>query len=313
MAKISVIVAAYNVEKYIHECIDSILAQTFDDYEVIIIDDGSSDSTAVFCDEYSRQSEKISVYHQTNGGVSSARNTGIKKANGEYICFIDGDDYISQGYLEKMYLAAIENDADVVICNYSKVRSDGQILRENVYAKNETVCSREALSWLYRKHGWTYVVVWNHLYKKSIFDRVHFPTGKIHEDEYVAHEVFFECETITSISDLLYFYRESENSITSEKCDIRHVDGMEALYNRFQAFEANGYTELLLGTLKASKQFISYINKYPAGTNYEKKRIKELKKMFFYMVKKVGIGAGYNWVIAIMPKTYYWLRNAIRS
>jgi len=127
MPKISVIVPVYNVEKYLAKCIDSILAQTFTDFECILINDGSPDNSPAICDEYAKKDERMKVIHKENGGVSSARNTGLDIAQGEWITFADSDDWVDENYLELMYSNAIKNNCDLSICGFKSVDEKGNI------------------------------------------------------------------------------------------------------------------------------------------------------------------------------------------
>ena len=123
---ISLVIPVYNVEKYLDKCMESVLAQTYDNYEVILVDDGSTDNSGKMCDEYAERDSRVTVYHQKNSGVSVARNVGIENAKGEFISFIDSDDWVDESYLEKLVNAQIKYNADLTICEYTNVYADGR-------------------------------------------------------------------------------------------------------------------------------------------------------------------------------------------
>jgi len=120
---ISIIVPVYKVEQYLHRCVDSILSQTYDNFELILIDDGSPDGCPAICDEYTKNDSRVHVIHQVNQGLAEVRNVGVKQAHGEYIAFIDSDDFVSPNYIETLYSGVVDYDADISICSFSKVRS----------------------------------------------------------------------------------------------------------------------------------------------------------------------------------------------
>ena len=144
---ISVIVPVYNVEKYLRQCLDSVLAQTYRELEIILVDDGSTDGSGAICDEYATRDSRIKVVHQQNGGLSSARNAGLDLATGEYVAFVDSDDYIHETMLELLYQALVENNADTVICNFERVDEKGDVIsvRSLQPLANGVVSMEEAL------------------------------------------------------------------------------------------------------------------------------------------------------------------------
>ena len=211
---ISVIVPIYNVEQYLHECVDSILAQTYTNLEIILVNDGSTDNCGKICDEYAEKDNRITVSHKKNGGLSDARNEGVEIAKGELLHFVDSDDWIEADMLELLYGNLIEHNADISCCgpylNYKNV---------NVVALTDcgikVFDSEQAIeSWLADGIPWTSAC--SKLYKKHIFDDIRFPIGKRCEDIFIMTEVMSAANIIVFDSTPKYYYRQRKNSISKE-------------------------------------------------------------------------------------------------
>ncbi|MGN0550986.1 MAG: glycosyltransferase family 2 protein [Acutalibacteraceae bacterium] len=244
---ISVIVPIYKVEKYLKRCVDSILNQTYKNLEIILVDDGSPDNCPRMCDEYAEKDDRIKVIHKENGGLSDARNKGIDIANGEYLAFIDSDDFVSEDYIEKLYDAILKGDADLSMCSFIYVDEQGAILsdKRNHNPMVDTVlCAKEVLEYFYRENGWYYVVAWNKLYKKELFNDVRFPYGKVHEDQYVFHHIISKCSRVSVISSRLVYYSQRQDSIMGTLNSKTIPDDMGWRYERFMFFRHKGWEEL---------------------------------------------------------------------
>lgn len=204
--KISIIVPVYNVQKYLPRCLDSILSQTFQDLEILLIDDGSTDQSGELCEDYAKKDNRIRVIHKLNGGLSDARNAGIDIANGEYIAFVDSDDWIDSDYCELLYDTAIKNKAMIAECSYRCVYKD-KIAEETdntgeVIIGDEIFALTGELEWRYFKP-----VAWNKLYHSSIFkDGKRYPVGKYHEDEFFTHQAFFSAKKLVYVDKSKYNY-----------------------------------------------------------------------------------------------------------
>ncbi len=234
---ISVIIPVYKVEKYLERCIDSVLAQTFQNYEVILIDDGSPDRCPEICDRYSLIDPRICVIHQENGGLSDARNKGIEAARGEYLFFVDSDDYIGRDTLDIMLKKAKSTETKLVIGNFRMTDAVEQVIstRQHSPISDGVYDYKEILPQLYCPMGWYYIVAWNKLYARSLFDNLRFPKGKIHEDEFVITQILCDAGQIACISDEIYTYvSQREGSIMTEQSVQGHCDWLEALYDRFE-------------------------------------------------------------------------------
>lgn len=224
---ISVIIPVYKVEQYLNQCITSILNQTYKRLEIILVDDGSPDQCGMICDEWAEKDPRIKVVHKKNGGLSDARNAGIDVADGEFIAFVDSDDFIAPTMMEELMAALIQKNADIVECNYFSF-IDGQVLEENIFSNEVTsYATKEALSFLMDERKFKYTV-WNKLYRRKIFRSLRFEVGKLHEDVFFTYQAFGLCRQIVKIENTLYYYRQRSNSIMSNTFSLRNLDSLEA-------------------------------------------------------------------------------------
>lgn len=213
---ISIIVPVYNVEKYIDRCIRSIVTQTYSNLEILLVDDGTTDNSGYLCDVWEQKDNRIRVIHKENSGLSDARNVGIANSNGLYLAFVDSDDYIHPTMIERLYQASRENDAEISLCNWSRVDEQCQNIDDkDSPIKDELLSGKDLIAKLFESKYEYYVVVWNKLYRRCLFDDVKFIKGRTVEDEFIAHRLFGQCNTIVSIRDELYYYLQRSDSIMS--------------------------------------------------------------------------------------------------
>ena len=237
MAEVSIIVPVYQVEKYIRQCVDSILAQTFTDFELILVDDGSKDGSGEICDEYAGMDERVKVVHKENGGLSDARNRGMDQAVGKYFMFVDSDDYIAPTMLESLYSSMRRENADIVVCNFRFTFDNASEKNFSTEVKAEVLTGAEIF---YdrkneRNYGiWT--VAWNKLYKRETIGKVRFRFGKYHEDEFWANDIYQMDIKVVTIPECLYYYRQREDSIMGKKDIARDFDIVEALQERIYIY-----------------------------------------------------------------------------
>lgn len=217
---ISVIVPVFNVEKYIRPCIDSIIKQTYQNLDIILVDDGSSDNCGKICDEYMALDQRVQVIHQKNCGPSAARNTGINMVKGEYFIFVDADDVIKSNMIEVMHNVAIKQMVDLVICDYVEIQDSDDVfsfIPHTSQTNNTKIWNRyELLDQLISGTplwGPGIVVVWNKLYKTDKFKNIQFEKGISFEDEYYMNLIYFNSERTIHIDDVLYFYRQRPLSL----------------------------------------------------------------------------------------------------
>lgn len=221
---LSVIVPVYNVKPYLAHCLDSILAQTFTDYEVIIIDDGSTDGSAALCDGYAKRDSRFRCFHKKNGGLVSARQAGFRHVRGQYVTFVDSDDWIAPGMYQRMCHAAADTDADTVCCNYTASTPKGDILcrcafPEGLYEKaqlEETVYPRMLYSGSYFTYGEA-PNLWNKLFRRELLEKNLPPVPhsvKLGEDALVSYICLLESSRVYFCEDYFYYYRSSSSSLT---------------------------------------------------------------------------------------------------
>lgn len=237
MSKISVIVPVYNVEKYLKKCVDSIINQTLEDIEIILVDDGSKDASGKICDEYAEKDERIIVIHKENGGLSSARNTGIEKASSSYLGFVDSDDYIEKNMYERLYDEAVSNKADLVMCDLYHCY-EGKEPVKNPHVEKCIWNSEEAIKTVMEAKK-TSVTAVNKLYKKELFADIRYPEGKLSEDAFVIVEILMQAKKIVFISEQFYYYVHRKNSITSSAYKPKDLNVLEAYAKNKKIIQKN--------------------------------------------------------------------------
>jgi glycosyltransferase involved in cell wall biosynthesis len=235
-AKISLIIPIFKVEKYLKRCVDSIINQTYKNLEIILVDDGSPDNCGVICDEFAKTDSRITVIHKLNGGLSDARNAGLDISTGEFIGFIDSDDFIHPDMFQDLYNRLRKHDADIAQCSFRRVTGDEMI--EAKEPDNEKIISNlEALDYIYTPYCVDFIVAWNKLYKKELFNDLRFPKSKIHEDEFTTYKLFYRATKIVICDKKYYYYFQSPNSIIRSNFSIKKLDYAEAMEERISFFK----------------------------------------------------------------------------
>lgn len=234
MPEISVIVPVYKVEPYIHKCVDSILAQTFTDYELILVDDGSPDTCGNICDEYAQKDARIHVIHKENGGLSDARNAGMKIACGEYVIFIDSDDYIDADMLSYLYENLKKADADMATCGIYEVYADRIEKQEE---EPDFVCSgEEAFRCILRGHT-IRGEIWNKLIKRSCISDLEFPKGKLYEDIFYTVDMMQRIKKVAVGTKPKYYYLHRSDSITGKAYRPKLFDIIDGYTKNYQVVQ----------------------------------------------------------------------------
>ena len=245
---ISVIVPVYKVEQYIDRCVQSIVSQSNENLEIILVDDGSPDRCGELCDCWAAKDSRIRVIHKANGGLSDARNAGVRACRGEYVVFADSDDYLSCEMVERLYRAAQAAGTKMAVCNVNCITDAGVPTGESDGSPitDEVLPAGEILRRFYQHLGHFYIVAWNRLYHRSLLTDDAFPVGKWHEDEFTAHRFVWEAGRIASIAYSGYNYvTRREGSIMGTADDPRRLDAYEALLLRYRYYQQIGQTELL--------------------------------------------------------------------
>ena len=244
MAQISVIVPVYKSEKFLHRCVDSVLAQTFSDFELLLMDDGSPDSSGDICDAYAAKDSRVHVIHQENAGVCVTRNNGLDwvyaNSDSQWIFFIDNDDWMHPETLERLHRAAIAHNVPISITTY------GQTEGEDPVVKPEEM---ESVLWnaedFYQTHFVNATVCWGKLYHRSCFEGKRYPAGKYIEDEFLTYKLLFAAEKIAVIPAPLYAYFYNPTGISKKKWVPKRMDAWEAYEQQITFFESRGESELV--------------------------------------------------------------------
>lgn len=221
---ISVIVPCYNIEDYIENCLESLIKQSYRTFEIICIDDGSTDHTYDICKVVSSQDNRIRVFHKTNGGLSDARNFGLSVSSGSLVTFVDGDDYVDPDYLKVLLNLICEDKSDISVCNFYIGKESKQI---PFYKHNKriTFSSDKALSSLFYQKLYD-VSAWGKLYKKTLFDGILYPKGMLYEDNGTTYKLFLKANKVSYDSKPLYHYVQRSGSIMNSSFKDKKMDGL---------------------------------------------------------------------------------------
>ncbi len=260
---ISVIVPVYKVEKYLRECVDSILMQSYTDFELILVDDGSPDRCGEICEEYSIRDLRVRVIHQENQGLSGARNTGMEAAVGDYITFVDSDDLVSPQYLAALYKALDDTGADISVCR-TLIFTDGDTPQEksdhnikiNVYS------GKKACEMLYDGRAEVTVNAWGKLYRTKLIGEARFPLGRLHEDQAFTPLICYRAKKVVSADAVLYYYRERNESITRNPFTIKRYDDLWAINKCIRFFETEHADKILMAAYRKKKRLLATYSIY---------------------------------------------------
>ena len=276
-ALISIIIPVYKVEKYLEKCIQSVINQTYENLQIILVDDGSPDNCGKICDEYAKKDHRIEVIHKSNGGLSDARNKGLEIAKGEYIGFVDSDDYIEADMYEVLYNLLKQYNADVSICNFYTV-AQGKISIKNadkgINEYNRIEILKEILL---DKNIQSYA--WNKLYKKELFDEIKYPIGKKYEDIGTTFYLLEKCNKVVVTGKSEYYYINRQDSIVNNVTESTITDYIELIMQRYDYIEENikelsSYNkDYLKRILKTAEKDIKSLNEVG---DYTKKKYEEL-------------------------------------
>lgn len=229
--KISVIVPVYNVSRYLERCVNSIINQTYNNLQIILVNDGSTDDSGVLCDNLAKLDNRISVIHKENGGLADARNSGLKVAAGEYIAFLDSDDWIDLDYYEILHRKIIETKSDIAVIGFLWVKGE-KFVKPSFYLEDQVLSNNEAIKELAKDELLT-SHAWNKLFRKEVLRGIEFPYGRTYEDIFIMHKVFEKAKRIAIISDFKHYYYMHNESIIHTPSAKNVVDEYLAFKNRF--------------------------------------------------------------------------------
>ena len=233
---ISVIVPVYKVEEYLDVCVESICGQTWQNLEIILVDDGSPDECPALCDRWGQKDERIRVIHKENGGLSDARNAGMKIAHGDYIGFVDSDDWISPRMYELLLTAMDRDQSEISCCTIELFREDPEQVKYLSSPVNVVLDREEAQRALLRE-SLLKQPVWYKLYKQELIKDIPFEVGKQHEDVFWSYQAIGRAERVSVIDYVGYHYRQRENSIMGRQYSLKNLDALEAYCRRYEYFK----------------------------------------------------------------------------
>lgn len=311
---LSIIVPVYKVENYLPKCIDSILAQTFTDFELILVDDGSPDDCPALCDAAAEKDARVRVIHQKNGGLSAARNAGLDAARGAWIGFVDSDDYIAPEMYEVLYQAVQSTGADLALCDYAEVDEAGTPCPQmHVSLSGGELTGQELLK---RASGLMVQLAWNKLYRRAIFTQLRYPEGKLNEDLFLIPEVCLQIQKAVVVPKALYCYVQRGGSIMSGNKTLRHFDAAEAAQRYWDCLVENAAYDALANAAKFTMGSVSRIYRQLSPALRKAPRSREMLRMQFKVVSRTrrycAVPGGLwlqSWLLWHFPQTYSWLRD----
>lgn len=280
MKKVSLIVPVYNVERYLKQCLDSILLQTYGNLEIILVDDGATDTSGQICDQYAAQDSRIVVIHQKNAGAANAKNAGLDKATGHYLAFIDSDDYVQPNWIEKMVEAAETFGADVVECDFDKVYQSHCETENNFQDPSKCFTAEEYLSQYL--NNWTCSLFWNKLFDRRLVQEVRFrKERRCIDDEFFTYKAVTGAKKVVRIQDVLYHYRQRASSaVSTEKNRLQITDdALEILMERYRWIKHH-YPKLSKGYLSHDVEIMLYFAREFDFTEITKKKFRAIARFY---------------------------------
>lgn len=243
---LSVIVPVYKVEPYLDICVQSIVRQTYQNLEILLVDDGSPDCCPQLCDNWAARDNRIKVIHKPNGGLSDARNVGIAAAMGELLAFVDADDTLHPQMYETLLLAMLNSNADIALCDFRRTDKPSQ---PEEPLPTEIVIQIPSKDEMLRSVLVEYVVAWNKIYRRSLFSGVRYPKGRLYEDEFVAHQLLWKAHRVAWVKAELYYYFQRNDSIMRDLLSLQSLDSLDAMRERTTFFIERGRLDLAVYSL----------------------------------------------------------------
>lgn len=285
MKKVSIIVPVYNIENFISGCIESLINQTYTNIEIILVDDGSTDGSAALCDEYAKKGSQIKVIHKQNGGLSSARNTGLSVAKGTYIMFVDGDDYLSLNAVELLVNLLSKSDTDFIQFDYLETESEYSQNIDRTVFNPVVISNTKAIFEKLYDIGGAAASACTKFYKKELFNNLSFKEGIIHEDEYFTTYLLQNAKSVMYIPCKLYYYVMRQNSIVKSKFSKKKFDSLFISLDRMEQLEKLGYSDLL--EKEKSRYFLTAVSLWCSAKNaHDKMSVKKATESIQHIISK---------------------------
>ncbi|HOO26675.1 MAG TPA: glycosyltransferase family 2 protein [Clostridiales bacterium] len=241
---LSIIVPVYNVEAYLPACLDSLLNQDFENFEIILVNDGSTDSSGKICEEYAKKHKNVRLINQENRGLSAARNAGLDEALGACLAFVDSDDFVSPAMYKDLYKTLCEKGADLAICAYQKVDEAGLPLENPRGFSPCELTGQKAMENLFTPDYVYFTIACNKIFRRPLFEDLRFPQGKIFEDGYAAFRYYHKSQKVACTDNVGYFYRDRKNSISKNAQGLLSLDATDANFDAFRFLNDNFYPDL---------------------------------------------------------------------
>ena len=316
MPEISVIVPVYKVEQFLHRCVDSILSQSFVNFELILVDDGSPDNCGAICEDYKAKDSRIHVIHRENGGLSAARNTGIDYAmahsDSEWIAFVDSDDWIHPDYLRVLYDTAKQTRCNISACGFFRTEG-GNFPSEQDFSVQ---CLNADDYYCGRIHGGVTAVAWNKLYHKSLFKDLRYPVGKLHEDEFTTYRAVYETGKVGVTPAVLYAYYQNPEGIMRSQWNPRRMHVLEAFEQQI-AFAREKGNDRFLRKIAEQYLYSTYEHLQQAQPEY-RKQLRQKLRAALKLGRDCGIFPDMRQVLwayeAAYPcKVFWWILSKIQK
>ena len=309
---VSIIIPVYNVAPYLRCCLDSVIAQSFTEFEAIVIDDGSTDESGIICDEYADKDPRFTVIHKKNGGISSARNAGLNICSGKYICFLDSDDYFEQDFLQTMYDSIKDSDYDFVSCAANFVDEKNGFIRRNDYPSDRVELRGDLFDYYYHSNL-IEDAPWNKIYLRDLFEDVRYKEGIIFEDSEIIIRLLKRAKAALFIKAYKYNYRIRKgsildykgNEIENKRFSLRKLDSLvmyESVAKELKGtkYECNAYRSMLRNCAQYSVEILSLDNK-------EQKKARKTILHYYRLARTPVSLSSFGWKerIAILLEIYF--------
>ena len=311
---ISIIVPAYNVESLVERCLYSLCVQTYQNIEIVVVDDGSTDKTGQVCRDYAKKDSRIVVVTQENGGLSAARNKGIQVAHGNYYMFVDSDDYINHNMTSILYSNLQEHEADIAMCDFVKIYEGEEDYKQLIF-QNEApgqifLYESEQVMELLWTVGQQTVIACNKLFKKEVFENLYFPVGLVHEDEHLIHHLLDRCKRFVYDNRQLYYYLQRKEGSLTSVINWKNIHGSTlAFIDRICFFEKKQDEHHLYKSLERLTKYIVWKYKFLDKAEQKKELISMFRKYIFFYKKSEKACEKSYWLFYISPRLYYILKD----